>query len=214
MSVTGTLLLGGFVLSAALMVARILPALLALPLMAAWIAWCAGLPFLTWANEVMLGGALRLSSAIALVVFGSMFAKVIQKTGISDAIIKKAAEMAGDRPIAIAFLMLAATAFVFTGMSGLGAVLMVGSIVLPIMTSTGISPLDAASILLLGINPLRIAYDPAQPDHQSAGRSFCGRHSGCGRGSVPVYRHRHAGDGHSPSAGCSSIESCPDLYTS
>ena len=136
MSITGILLLGGFVVAASLMVARILPALLALPLMAAWIAWCAGLPFLTWANEVLLGGALRLSSAIALVVFGAMFAKVIQKTGISDAIIKKAAEMAGDRPIAIAFLMLAATAFVFTGMSGLGAVLMVGSIVLPIMTST------------------------------------------------------------------------------
>lgn len=145
-------MLGGFVVAASLMVARILPALLALPLMAAWIAWCAGLPFLTWANEVLLGGALRLSSAIALVVFGAMFAKVIQKTGISDAIIKKAAEMAGDRPIAIAFLMLAATAFVFTGMSGLGAVLMVGSIVLPIMTSTGITPLDAAAILLLGIN--------------------------------------------------------------
>lgn len=113
MSITGILLLGGFVVAASLMVARILPALLALPLMAAWIAWCAGLPFLTWANEVLLGGALRLSSAIALVVFGAMFAKVIQKTGISDAIIKKAAEMAGDRPIAIAFLMLAATAFVF-----------------------------------------------------------------------------------------------------
>ena len=152
MSITGLLLFGGFVLLAALMVTRILPALLALPLMAAWIAWCAGLPFLVWANEVLLGGALRLSSAIALVVFGSMFARVIQKTGVSDAIIKKAAELAGDRPIAIAFLMLVATAFVFTGMSGLGAVLMVGSIVLPIMTSTGISPLDAAVILLMGIN--------------------------------------------------------------
>ena len=41
MSITGILLLGGFVVAASLMVARILPALLALPLMAAWIAWCA-----------------------------------------------------------------------------------------------------------------------------------------------------------------------------
>ena len=152
MSISGVLLLGGFVLFAVLMVMRLLPALLALPLMAAWIAWVAGLPFLTWANEVLLGGAMRLSSAIALVVFGAMFARVIQKTGISSAIIKKAAELAGDRPIAIGFLMLAATAFVFMGMSGLGAVLMVGSIALPIMTSSGISPLDASVILLLGIN--------------------------------------------------------------
>lgn len=152
MTFSGVLLLGGFVLFAALMVMRLLPALLALPLMAAWIAWVAGLPFLTWANEVLLGGAMRLSSAIALVVFGAMFARVIQKTGISNAIIKKAAELAGDRPIAIALLMLAATAFVFTGMSGLGAVLMAGSIALPIMTSAGIASLDAAVILLLGIN--------------------------------------------------------------
>ena len=99
------------------------------------------------------GGALRLSSAIALVVFGSMFARVIQKTGISSAIIKKAAELAGDRPIAIGFLMLAATAFVFMGMSGLGAVLMVGSIALPIMTSSGISPLDAIRDKILYLTP-------------------------------------------------------------
>ncbi|WP_297967992.1 hypothetical protein [uncultured Anaerovibrio sp.] len=41
-------------------------------------------------------------------------------TNISDAIIKKAAELSGDTPIALATLMTAATAFVFLGMSGLG----------------------------------------------------------------------------------------------
>ena len=59
---------------------------------------------------------------ITLVIFGAMFAKVIQKTGISDEIIKKAAELSGDKPIAIAVLMTAATAFIFLGMSGLGAI--------------------------------------------------------------------------------------------
>lgn len=39
---------------------------------------------------------------------GAMFAKVIQKTNISDAIIKKAAELSGDKPIALATLMTAA----------------------------------------------------------------------------------------------------------
>lgn len=152
MSFSGVLLIIGFVVFVVLMVMRILPTLLALPLMAAWVAWVAGLPFLTWANEVLLGGSLRLSSAITLVVFGSMFAQVIQKTGISGTIIKKAAELAGDRPLAIAFIMFAATAFVFTGMDGLGAVIMIGSIALPIMTGAGISSLDAAVIMLLGIN--------------------------------------------------------------
>ena len=38
-------------------------------------------------------GAFRLNAPIVLVVFGSMFARVIQKTGISDTIIKKAGEL-------------------------------------------------------------------------------------------------------------------------
>ena len=104
MTLAGILLLGGFVLFAALMVARVLPTLLALPLMAGWIAFIAGVPFFDWLGDIMVKGAFRLNAPIVLVVFGSMFARVIQKTGISDAIIKKAAELSGDQPIAIATL--------------------------------------------------------------------------------------------------------------
>ena len=128
MTFTGIILLAGFIIFAALMVMRLLPTLLALPLLAAWIAFVAGMPFVAWLNDVLLGGALRLASPIALVIFGAMFARVIQKTGISDAIIKKAAELSGDQPVSIAFLITAATVFVFSGMSGLGPVIMTGSI--------------------------------------------------------------------------------------
>lgn len=151
MTVSGILLLVGFVLFAALMVVRVLPTLLALPLMSAWIAFIAGVPFFDWLNEILLKGSFRLSMPIALVIFGSMFAKVIQKTGISDAIIKKAAELSGDKPIAIGVLMTAATAFIFLGMSGLGAIIMIGSIAIPIMTSAGIEPIDAVILILLGM---------------------------------------------------------------
>ena len=87
MTLAGILLLGGFVLFAALMVARVLPTLLALPLMAGWIAFIAGVPFFDWLSDIMVKGAFRLSAPIVLVVFGSMFARVIQKTGISDTMI-------------------------------------------------------------------------------------------------------------------------------
>jgi len=143
--------LAGFIIFAALMVMRLLPALLALPLMAAWISLVTGMPFVSWLNDVLLGGALRLASPIALVIFGAMFARVIQKTGISDNIIKKAAELSGDQPVSIAFLLTAATVFVFSGMSGLGPVIMIGSVTLPIMTGVGIPPADAAVLFLLGI---------------------------------------------------------------
>ena len=80
-----------------------------------------------------------------------MFARVIQKVGISDAIIKRAAELSGDQPVSIAFLLTAATVFVFSGMSGLGPVIMIGSITLPLMTGVGIPPVDAAALFLLAI---------------------------------------------------------------
>ena len=48
-------------------------------------------------------------------------------------------------------LMAAAKAFVFLGMSGLGAVIMIGSIVIPIMTSAGVEPIDAVILILLGM---------------------------------------------------------------
>ena len=151
LTLSGILLLGGFAFFAILMIVRVLPTLLALPFMAAWIAIVSGVPFFDWLNEILLKGSLRLSAPIMLVIFGSMFAKVIQKTGISDAIIKKAAELSGDKPIAIAILLTAATAFVFLGMSGLGAIIMIGSIAIPIMTSAGIEPIDAAILILLGM---------------------------------------------------------------
>lgn len=151
MTLEGIFLLGGFVVFAALMVVRILPSLLALPIMAGWIAFISGVPFFDWLNEIMVKGSFRLSSPIVLVVFGAMFARVIQKTGISDTIIKKVAELSGDQPIAIAGLMTAATSFIFLGMSGLGAIIMIGSIAIPIMTGAGIAAIDAVILILLGM---------------------------------------------------------------
>ena len=47
--------------------------------------------------------------------------------------------------------MTAATAFVFLGMNGLGAIIMVGSIAIPIMLSAGIAAIDAVILILLGM---------------------------------------------------------------
>ena len=147
----GMLILGGFFVFAGLMIAKILPTLLALPLMAAWIALVVQLPFVVYLNTILLEGSMKLGTAMAVVIFGSMFARVIVKTGVSGTIIKKAAELAGDKPRSIALVLSLATTFVFLGMSGLGAVIMVGSIVMPIMMSAGITPLGAGSIFLLSI---------------------------------------------------------------
>lgn len=151
MTVHGILILLIFFIFAGLMIAKKLPTILALPLMAWTMCLAAGMPFTDFINVVVSGGSVKMASSIAVVVFGAIFARVIMTTGISSAIIKNAAELAGDKPVPIAAAMTAAVAFVFLGMNGLGAVIMIGSIAIPIMTSAGIKPVTAASLLLLGM---------------------------------------------------------------
>ena len=148
---TGILIISGFVIFAVLMATKKLSTLLALPLMAAWVAGVAGLSLPVYLNTILLGGAMKLGSAMAVVIFGAMFARVIMKTGIADALIKTAAELAGDQPVTIALVMSLATVFVFLGLSGLGAVIMVGSIALPIMTGAGIKTVDAVVLQLFAL---------------------------------------------------------------
>ena len=143
----------------ALMMTKKLPAILALPIMGVLIAAVAGVPFVssdadtqTIAGYVISSGASRLAGTIIVTIFGAIFAKVIQKEGISDAIIRKAAELAGDKPVMIAIALTAAIALIFTAMSGAGPVIMVSQIAIPLLLSAGIAPVVASSLVLFGLN--------------------------------------------------------------
>lgn len=160
LSVRVILILVAFAVFVGLMVAKKLPTILALPLLGVLTAVIAGVPFMTPAEEggqtimsyVIGSGASRLAGTIIATIFGGMFAKVIQKQGISDAIIRKAAELAGDKPYAIAFVLTAATALIFSAIGGAGPVIMVSTIVIPLMLSAGIQPVVAAGLVLFGIS--------------------------------------------------------------
>ena len=143
-----------FLVSVALMMLRKLPTILALPIMAIAIAFVAGMPFMggdgtNIAGTVLQNGAMRLSTAIAGLLFGGWFAKVLTKTGVTRTIIRKAAELAGDKPLPIALTFLAVCSIIFASASGLGMVILVGTIILPIMISAGVAPLTAGLVLLL-----------------------------------------------------------------
>ncbi|MFB3895706.1 MAG: hypothetical protein ACE14V_05320 [bacterium] len=102
--------------------------------------------------KVVIGeGSLRLNEAYTLALFGGMLAIFVRKKGIAEAIIRIAAELAGDRPMIVAIIMMLVTAVLFITLGGLGAVIMVGSIIFPIMLSLGTSPLVAAGVMLIGI---------------------------------------------------------------
>jgi TRAP-type C4-dicarboxylate transport system permease large subunit len=90
-----------------------------------------------------------MGSAIMAVIFGAWLGQLMNKTGITETIIKKSAELGGDRPLIITLIMVAVAAVLFTTLSGLGSIIMVGSIVLPILISVGVPEMSAACIFLM-----------------------------------------------------------------
>lgn len=139
-----------------LMMMRKLPTILALPIMAISIAMIAGIPFrsanaeeFTIVKNVLEAGSMRMSTAIAGLFFGAWFGKALTKVGVTNTIIKKAAELAGDKPLAIALAFLGVASVIFAASNGLGMVILVGTIILPIMISAGISPIVSGIVLLL-----------------------------------------------------------------
>ena len=145
-----------FLVAAALMVARVLPALLALPLLATGIGvLLVGAGQLTW-QEMWVGiwvdGSLRLAEPMVIALLGGMLSSWLQKTGIASDLVRGGAELAGDRPWLLSVLILGLVAVLFSAVGGLGAVIMVGTVVLPILHSLGLREYISAGVLLFGMS--------------------------------------------------------------
>ncbi|MDQ2908684.1 MAG: hypothetical protein M3R44_04955 [Candidatus Eremiobacteraeota bacterium] len=147
-SLAGFAMLAIFVLAAGLMYARALPALLAVPLMALAIAAVAGAG-LGGLQTTIVDGTTRLAPVIVTVIFGALLSRVALSTGIAETIVTYAAEFGGDQPALLALALCMAVAVLFTSLTGLGAIIMVGSIVLPIMLTIGVPRKTAATLFML-----------------------------------------------------------------
>ena len=142
-----------FAVFAGLMYSRRLPAILALPSMAVLIAVIGSHGHVVNAvTDVFSKGPTLLAKAMTNTIFGAALAYVVDKCGIAESIVRIVTKSAGRRPVPVALLMLAATALAFVALGGLGAVIMVGTLVLPIMFAAGIRPLTASGVFLLGIS--------------------------------------------------------------
>lgn len=154
----GSLIIILFLIIAGLMITKKIPTLLALPLLAVGVVVVSGVP-LIGVNEdgaqigflqtVIEAGSTRMAGAYIAVIFGAWLGQMMNKSGVTENMIKKAAELGGDRPGIVALVLGAVVALLFTTLAGLGSVIMVGTIVLPIMISIGIPALTAASIFLM-----------------------------------------------------------------
>lgn len=157
----GSLIIVAFVIIAALLMTKKIPTLLALPLMAVVICIIAGVPAvgtdadgvaIGWLQTVVEAGTVRMGSAIMAVIFGAWLGELMNKTGVTETIIKKSAELGGDRPLVVTLIMSVAVAILFTTLNGLGSIIMVGSIVLPILISVGVPAMSAACIFLMAFS--------------------------------------------------------------
>lgn len=101
----GILIVVAFLVVAALMMTKKIPTLLALPLMAVVICIIAGVPMfgknadgaeIGWLTTVFEAGTVRMGSAIMATIFGAWLGQLMNKTGVTENIIKKSAELGGD----------------------------------------------------------------------------------------------------------------------
>jgi Mg2+/citrate symporter len=146
--IASLLILVVFLIFAALMYTRKVPALLAVPAMAVIMALVAGVP-LAGVGTIVVTGASSLAPVYVAVIFGALLGRVTLDTGIARTIVNFAAEFGGEQPLAVALALSAVVALLFVSLSGLGAVIMVGSIVLPIMMTIGVPRKITATMFLM-----------------------------------------------------------------
>ncbi len=127
------------------------------------ILWCiiGMVPIQTVVTDVFQKSVENYGATIAIIVFGAWFGRVLVDTGIAGYIIKKTVELAGDKPLMTAILLNVVCALIFCSAFGVGSVMAIGMIVLPIMFSLGIDKKTALGAYMLAVASgmyLNIAY--------------------------------------------------------
>lgn len=149
--VQGIIIIAVFLFFAVLMYRQKIPSFLALLLMAIIIPLVAGAPLS--GDDSILGivntGSYKLASSIPALLFGAWVGEIMNQSGITKDIIRRASELAGDKPLVVGIVMYVVVALLFTTLTGLGAHIMVAMLVLPILTAVGIKPIAASCLLIM-----------------------------------------------------------------
>ena len=131
---------------------RRISALLALPIMAIVIAIIGGVPGVDILDKVINEGSVKLNGAYTTTMIGAVLAELMNRHGIAKSLVRWVAEFAGDNPYVLGVILTMVTAVLFSTLGGLGAVIMIGTIVLPVMLSLGIPNVTAGGLFLFGIS--------------------------------------------------------------
>jgi len=108
--------------------------------------------FIEFVGETVISdGAAKLAKAMMFAVFGAILSQLVMRSGIAQRIVSVAAEYAGDRKLLLAGLLTVVVAICFMTVTGLGAVIMLGSLVVPILLGAGLSAEFCACLMLFAI---------------------------------------------------------------
>ena len=112
-----------------LMVTRKMPTVLALFVLTVEICLIGGVPPMAvdaegnavgFLQTVMQSGAVKLGDAIMVAIFAGWLGMVMEKTRISETMIKKGAELGGDKTFIVTIILFTVAALLFTTVNGLG----------------------------------------------------------------------------------------------
>ena len=140
-----------------LMVTRKMPTVLALFVLVVGICIIGGIPAVAtdadgkaagFLQAVIQAGAVKLGDAMMVAVFAGWLGMVMEKTRISETMIKKGAELGGDKTLVVTMVLFIVASLLFTTVNGLGTVIMVGTIVVPILVSVGSDKFTATAVML------------------------------------------------------------------
>ena len=155
--VQGILILVFMLAIMGLMVSRKMPTVLALFVLTIGICLIGGVPIVAtdadgnaigFLQAVMQAGATKLGDAIMVAIFAGWLGMVMEKTHISQTMIKKGAELGGDKTLVVTLILFIVASLLFTTVNGLGTVIMVGTIVIPILVSVGADKFTATAVML------------------------------------------------------------------
>lgn len=160
----GILVIAIFLVFAFLIFKNKIPTFLALIAMAVLIALVGGVPVNGKDGLLQLiieKGSINMASSIMALIFGAWLGEIMTDTGVTKDIIRRATELGGDKPILLSLVLNAAVVLLFTAVTGLGATIMIGTLVFPILLAAGIRPVVAGAMFVFA-RAVGLILNPAQ----------------------------------------------------
>ncbi len=149
----GILIIAFMLIIMALMATKKMPTVIALLVLAIGICIIAGVPFMAkdadgkaigWFDTVLVTGATRLASNYVIAIFAGWLGCMMITTGIMRTMIKKGAELGGDRMLVVHLILYVLATILMSVVTGLGGAIMIGTIVIPILIAVGVDKMTAA----------------------------------------------------------------------